>query len=314
MKKLRQKEQRLKDLKDEDTATVQLPEVVDGAPSSPGIQSLEATSGPGLHEQEDPQYLRLSAPMPSQDNGCNGEDANCGSGQEMVTGAVFREQAMATSNLDRVENLHQNSTVSGSSATASKHPSSVRHSRHREPNVGAVTNKSKTWAWKVRTDTEERCPKVESAVDANQETALNTDKNSQVLIGSISVAIEDGDRCSQDSKDYHPAPESHLNTLNHPVAEVMQPTSHDGNGCEDANGGIITPAAEDYSPSSAMTDESGSVCGNAESAEGIGLRRGTVSSGQEAAAFLSQSKHLSYWLFRLQLYSVTPNYSLRPII
>eukprot|EP00494_Astrolonche_serrata_P031745 UN32014 len=58
MKKLRQKEQRLKDLKDEGTM-VQLLEVVDGATSSPGIQSLEAVSGPGLHEQEDPQHLQL---------------------------------------------------------------------------------------------------------------------------------------------------------------------------------------------------------------------------------------------------------------
>ncbi|KAF7046951.1 hypothetical protein CFC21_055936 [Triticum aestivum] len=290
MKKLRQKEQRLKDLKDEGTM-VQLPQVVDAAASSPGIQSLEATSGPGLDEQGDPQYLRLSAPVPpSEDNGCNGEDANCGSGQEMDTGAVFREQAMATSNLDRVENHPPNSTVSGSSATASKHPSSVRHSRHREPNVGAATNKSKTWAWKVRTGVEERCPKGERDVDADQETApLNTDKNSQVLIGSISVAIEDGGGCSQDSKDYHPAPpESNLNTLNDPVAEAMQPVSHDENACEDANGGTITPAAEDRSPSSVVTDESGSVGGNPESAEGVGLRQGTVSSGQEASAFLSQ--------------------------
>ncbi|KAF7044688.1 hypothetical protein CFC21_053883 [Triticum aestivum] len=292
MKKLRQKEQRLKDLKDEGTM-VQLPEVVDGATSSPGIQSLEAVSGPGLHEQEDPQHLQLSAPVPSDDNGCNGEDANCGSGQEIDTAAVFREQAMATSNLDRAENLPPNSSVSGSSATASKHPSSssVRHSRHREPNVGAATNKSKTWAWKVRTGVEERCPKGEPDVDANQETApLNTDKNSQVLIGSISVAIEDGGGCSQDSKDNHPAPpESDSNTLNDPVAKVMQPTSHDENGCEDANGGTITPAAEDHSPSSIMTDESGSVCGNVESAESVGLQRGTMmSSGQEAAAFLSQ--------------------------
>ncbi|KAM3295218.1 hypothetical protein ACQJBY_037848 [Aegilops geniculata] len=281
MKKLRQKEQRLKDLKDEGT-TVQLPEVVDGATSSPGIQFLEAVSGPGLHEQEDPQYLQLSVPMPSEDSGCNGEDANCGSGQEMDTGAVFREQAMATSNLDRVENLPPNSTtVSASSANASKHPSSVRQSRHREPNAGAPTNKSKTWAWKVRTGVEERCPKAEPDVDANQETApLNMDKNSQVLIGSISVAIEDGGGCSQDSKDYHPGPpESDLNTLNDPGAEVMQPINHDENACED------TDAAEDHSPSSVMTDES--VC-EAESAEGGGLRRGTVSSGQEAAAFLSQ--------------------------
>uniref|UniRef100_A0A453GZF8 C2H2-type domain-containing protein n=1 Tax=Aegilops tauschii subsp. strangulata TaxID=200361 RepID=A0A453GZF8_AEGTS len=282
MKKLRQKEQRLKDLKDEGT-TVQLPEAVDGATSSPGIQSLEATSGPGLHEQEDSQYLQLSAPVPSEDNDYNGEDANCGSGQEMDTGAVFREQAMATSNLDRIENLPPNSTVSGSSATASKHPSSssVRHSRHREPNAGAATNKSKTWAWKVRTGVEERCPKGEPDVDANQETApLNTDKNLQVLIGSISVAIEGGGSCSEDSKDYHPAPpESDLNTLNDPVAEAMQPISHDENGCEDAN------AAEDHSPSSVVTDESG--C-DAEAAEGGSLRRGSVSSGQEAAAFLSQ--------------------------
>ena len=68
----------------------------------------------------------------------------------------------------------------------------------------------------------------------------------------------------------------------------MQPVSHDENACEDANGGTITPAAEDRSPSSVVTDESGSVGGNPESAEGVGLRQGTVSSGQEASAFLSQ--------------------------
>ncbi|CAM0885068.1 unnamed protein product [Alopecurus aequalis] len=283
MKKLRQKEQRSKGLKDEDVM-VQLPEMADGAMGSPSIESLEAISGSGLSELEDPQSLRLPAPTSSYDNGFSGEDATCDSGHGIDSGVVFREQAMPTANRDRLENIPQSSTVSGS-VTPLKHPSSARHPRHRDPNASAVSNRSRTWAWKVRTDVEERGPRAELAVGGGHEAVLaDTDKSSWLLIGSISVAVEDGgDKClqgSQPSKDY-PTPESH------PVAKVVESISHDG--CEDSNGGDATPTAEDCSPSSVVTDESGtSSCCDAEAAAGGGSRGGAVFSGEEAAVFLSR--------------------------
>jgi hypothetical protein len=287
MKKLRQKEQRLKDLKDEDVI-VQLPEIADGAT---GIQSTEAISGPGLYEQKDPQNNQLLAPMPSEDNGFNGEDASCDSGHEMDAGVVCREQALPTVNHDRLENVPHNSTVSGSDV-ALKHPSPARHSCHRDPNASAVSNKSKTWAWKVRTDVEEQCPKAKLDVDGRHGMAPIAGENSRLLIGSISVAIEDGARkCLQGlqpSKDYT-TPESY------PVVKVTQPISHDENGCEDSNGGDATTVAENHSPCSVVTDESATSCCDAELAAG----GGTVFSSKEAAFFLSQSKHLSYRLLHL---------------
>jgi hypothetical protein len=110
-------------------------------------------------------------------------------------------------------------------------------------------------------------------------------ENSRLLIGSISVAIEDGGRkCLQGlqpSKDYT-SPESHQ------VVKVTQSISHDLNGCEDSIGGDATPAAENHSPCSLVTAESGSSYCDAELAAG----GGTVLSSKEAAFFLSQSKHL----------------------
>uniref|UniRef100_A0ACD5Y2V6 Uncharacterized protein n=1 Tax=Avena sativa TaxID=4498 RepID=A0ACD5Y2V6_AVESA len=286
MKKLRQKEQRLKDLKDVDV-TVQLPEMVDGATASPGIQVLEAISGPAVCEQEDQQHLRLPAQLPpSDDNGFNREDVICDSGHDMDTGAVCRDQTMSASTHDRLENLPQTSTISGS-AIPSKHPSSARHSRHRDPNASAVSNRSKTWAWKVRTDVEERCPKAELDVDGGHEMVLNASENSRLLIGSISLAIEDGGGKTlqdlQHPKDY-PAPDSHLN---HPVVKVMQPVGHNGNGSEDTNGGGATSAAKNHSPCSVVMDESGSICCNAELTVDRDVA-GTVFSSKEAAFFLSQ--------------------------
>lgn len=264
MKKLRQKEQRLKDLKDEDVMA-QLSEMVDGPTGSPGIQSLEAVS-------ENP--------------GFSGDDTTCDSAHRMDTNVVSREQGMSTSNLDRLQNLPQNSTISGFT-TASKHPSSVRHSRHRDPNASAASNRSKTWAWKVRADVEECCPKADLDVDGrHNEMDVNADKSSQLLIGSISVAIEDGSRkrlqVLQPSKD-HPTPKSHLND---PAVKVTQPISHDGNSeCERTEGGSVTLPAEDHSPSSVVTDESGSPsCCDAEPAAG----GSAVFSSKEAAVFLSQ--------------------------
>ncbi|KAM0856623.1 hypothetical protein ACQ4PT_049018 [Festuca glaucescens] len=273
MKKLRQKEQRLKDLKDEDVI-VQVPEMVDGAT---GIHSVEAISGPGLNEQEDPQYVQLPVPpTPSGDNGFNGEDVR----HEVDTGVVWREQAMSTSNQDRLQNLPHNSNVSDSTV-ASKHPSPTRHSRHRDPNASAASNRTKTWAWKVQTDVEERCPKSELDVDGGHVMAPIAGENSRLLIGSISVAIEDGGRnCLQGlqpSKDYT-SPESHQ------VVKVTQSISHDLNGCEGSNGGDATPVAENHSPCSLVTAESGSSCCDAELAAG----GGTVLSSKEAAFFLSQ--------------------------
>ena len=291
MKKLRQKEQRSKDLKDEDVM-VELSESIDGAIVSPRTQSLEAISGPGLcGQEENPQYLQLPALTPSEDNSFS---PTCDSGCEMDIVVVTREQPMSTSDLDRLENLPQTSIVS-SSAIMFKHPPSARHLHHRDLNASAASKRSGTWAWKVRADAvEERCPKAEFDVDGGHETVLDTEKCSQLLIGSISVAIEDDKRlqglhCS--------TPESHSNIVNHPLVKVTQPTSHAEDGCEDTNGGSATPIAENHSPSSVVTDESGSS--NGELTAGGDARGGAVFSSKEASVFLSQSKRMSHRSFLL---------------
>ncbi|KAF0911502.1 hypothetical protein E2562_011147 [Oryza meyeriana var. granulata] len=295
MKKLRQKEQRLKDFNDEDVID-RLPGTVDGATDSSRILSLkEATSDPGLYEQEDTQYLCLPTPVASEDNNSfvdlSVEHDIHYPGHEVNSGVVLSQQAFSRLRLGRTANLAQNSSASGS-AIGSKHPALARHSHHRGPNVSTVSNRNKTWAWKVRTEIEENNPKDELNIDNGQGIALN--KESRVLIGSISVAIEDGSKCLQDiqySKEY-PTPASQLNIGSHPGMKVMQPVSdgEDGNGYTahndvDVN---ITPTAENHSSSNVMTDGSScSSCCNVGLAEGGGLR-GTMLSSKEAAAFLSR--------------------------
>jgi hypothetical protein len=298
MKKLRQKEQRLKDLKDEDV-TDRFPGSVDGTTDSSGILSLkEATSDPGLYEQEDTQ---LPTPVASEDNSSFAdlpvEHDIHDPGHEVNPSVTLNQQVFSRHRVGRTENFAQNSFASGGSAIGSKHPASVRHSHYRGANAGAVSNRNKTWTWKVRTEIEEHSPKDELNIDDGQEIVLN--KKSRVLIGSISVAIEDGSECLEDnqySKEY-PTPASQLNIGNHPVTKVMQPFNHgeEGNGYNAHNDVevSITPTAQDHSSSGVMTDGNNcSSCCNAGLAEGGGLR-GAIFSSKEAAAFLSQSNYLS---------------------
>ncbi|CAM0953248.1 unnamed protein product [Alopecurus aequalis] len=275
MKKLRQKEQRSKDLKDKD-AMVELAEMAEGTTGSPGIQSLDAISGPGLCEEEYPQCLQLPA------------HATFDSGREMDPVVVTREQPMSTSDLDRLDNARQAGIVSGS-GIPSKHPPLARHSRHRDPNASPASNRSGTWAWKVRADVvEERCPKAKLDVEGDHVTVLETDKSSRLLIGSISVAIET-EKCLQGSQCLNepPTPKSHSDIVNHTLVKLMQPASHAKDGCEDTNGGSVTSTAENHSPSSVVTEESSS--NNVELAAGGGdSRGGAVFSSKEAGVFLSR--------------------------
>uniref|UniRef100_A0A0A9CI98 Uncharacterized protein n=1 Tax=Arundo donax TaxID=35708 RepID=A0A0A9CI98_ARUDO len=285
MKKLRQKEQRLKDLKDEDV-TVRLSEITDDATDSHGIQSLEAISDPGLYEQEDSQHLQIPT---REDNGFNVdqsvEDDSCDLGHGMNTGVTLRQQVISRRHVGSTENLAQNSSVSGP-AVASKHP--ARRSNYRDPNVCALSNRNKTWEWKVRAVVEEQCPKHESDIERH---GMVVSKNSRVLIGSISVAIEDGSGRSRDLRhsEHDPTPPS-LKIINHSVIEVPQPISHEesGNKCIPHDDGNITPAVENHFVSNVMTDKSScSTCCNADLTRGGHLQR-TMFSSKEATAFLSR--------------------------
>ncbi|XP_062193629.1 uncharacterized protein LOC133897074 [Phragmites australis] len=228
MKKLRQKEQRLKDLKDEDV-TIHLSEIMDDETDSLGIQSLKAISDAGHYEQEDSQYFEF----PTQDDNCfnvdqSKEDVSCDLGHGMSTGDILRQQVISRCHIGRTENLAQNSSVSGL-AVASKHP--ARHSNYRDPNACTVLNRNKTWEWKVRAEIEEQGPKHELDMDDRHNMVLG--KNSHVLIGSISVAIEDGSERSQDLWHFKhdPTPPS-SKIINHSVIKVAQPISHEENGNE----------------------------------------------------------------------------------
>ncbi|KAG8050246.1 hypothetical protein GUJ93_ZPchr0009g1569 [Zizania palustris] len=282
MKKLRQKEQRLKDFKDEDTMD-RLPGIVDGATDLSGIQSLKATSGPDLYEQEyDNSLVVLSIEHDIHDP--------C---PKVNSGAILRQQVLSRDRLDRTENLAQNSSASGS-AVGSNYPGLPRYSHYRGTNVSAVSNRNKTWAKKVRTEIEQHRPKDELSIDDGQDIVLN--KKSRVLIGSISVAVEDVSECFQDiqcAKEY-PTRASQLSVVNHHEVKLMQPISHEEIGneytsCNDVDVSI-TPTAEAHSSSSVMTD--GSSCSSR-------FLQGTMFSSKEAAAFLSQSNYLTGYYYTI---------------
>ncbi|KAF8675243.1 hypothetical protein HU200_047916 [Digitaria exilis] len=302
MKKLRQKEQRLKDLKDEDVA-VQLPEIMDDGICSPGIQSFKATSDPVLYDQEESLYLPSPAPVTSEtDNGFKAdlpvEDVCCDSVPEMDKSVVLRQQVISRHHLGRTEKLAENSV--SSSAGASKQPTLTRPSNYRDPNVCSSQSRNKTWARKVNTEIEKQCPKHRLDVDDVHNMAPS--KNSRVLIGSISVAIEDGSEHLKDfgSKNGPVPPNS--KTLKHVSVQVIQPVTQEENRNEGIphSDGNCAPAEENHSCFSGMTDErSYSTCHIADLAEGGHLRR-TMFSSKEATAFLSQSKHLTAVIFFLE--------------
>lgn len=295
MKKLRQKEQRLKNLKDEDV-TVQSSETMDDATCSTTIQSVKAISDPGRFEQEESQYLQFPAPITSEtDNGFNVdlsvEDISCDLGPEMDQGVVLR-QHVSRHHLGRTENLAENNIVPGPVDT-SKNPAFARPSNYKDPNVCSAPSRYKTYALKLQSEIEEQCQKHELDVD---EHGMGPSKNSRVLIGSISVAIEDGSEHSH-SKNDPVSPSS--KTVKHASVKVMQPVTHEGN----RNEGIphsdfnSMPAAENRPHSSVTTDEiSYSTYCSADLAVDEHLQR-TRFSSKEATAFLSQSKHLAAVIF-----------------
>ncbi|CAN6197776.1 unnamed protein product [Urochloa humidicola] len=277
MKKLRQKEQKLKDLKDESVA-IQLPEIMDDATLPPVIQSFKAVSDPGLYEQEETQYIKFPAPVTSEaENGFNMdlsvEDVSCDSGPEMDKGVALRQQVTSRHHLGRTDKLSENNSVSGS-AVASKQPC-------------PSPNRNKTWARKVQAEIENQRPKHGLNVDDEHNTAPS--KNSRVLIGSISVAIEDSsehlkDFCSKND----PVPPS-SKTMKHASVNVMRPVTHKENKNEGIRNGDdnSTLAEENHSCFSGVSNESYSTCRSADLADGEHLRR-TMFSSKEAAAFLSQ--------------------------
>jgi len=292
MKKLRQKEQRLKNLKDEDV-TVQSPEIMDDATCSTAIQSVKSISHP------ESQYLQFPAPITSEtDNGFNVdlsvEDISCDLGPEMDKGIVLR-QHVSRHRLGRTERLAENSIVPGPVVT-SKHPAFVRPSNYKDPNVCSAPSRHKTCALKLQSEIEEQCQKHELDID---EHGMGPSKNSRVLIGSISVAIEDGSEHLQDFRSKNdPVPPS-SKTVKHASVKVMQPVTHGGNRNEgiphsDSNS---TAVAENHSHSSVATDEiSYSTYCSADLVVDEHLQR-TMFSSKEATAFLSQSKHLAAVIF-----------------
>ncbi|CAL5090326.1 unnamed protein product [Urochloa decumbens] len=261
-------------------------------PLPPVIQSFKAVSDPGLYEQEESQHIQFTAPVTSEiDNSFNVdlsvEDVSCHTGPEMDKGVVLRQQVISRHNLGRTEKLSENSSVSGS-AVASKQPALVRPSNYRDANVCSSPNRNKTWARKVQAEIENRCPKHGLDVGDEQNTAPS--KNSRVLIGSISVAIEDGSEHLKDFRSKNdPVPPS-SKTVKHASVKVMPPVTHK----ENKNEGIpnsddnSAPAEENHSCFSGMTNESTySTCRSADLAEGEHLRL-TMFSSKEATAFLSQ--------------------------
>ncbi|TVU10587.1 hypothetical protein EJB05_44129 [Eragrostis curvula] len=218
MKKLRQKEQKSKDLKNEEVS-VHLSEIVIVASGSPELQSLKAVSDPGLYEQEDSQHPQFQAQDDYGFNVDRVEGTSCDSGHEMDAGVTTRQQFISKHHMGRTENLAQNSFSSGT-ALASKHP--ARHSSYRDPNVYTLSNRNKTWERKVRADIEEQCPKHDLDID------VGLGKNSRVLIGSISVAIEDGSEHSQEfGNPKHDSASPSSKIINNSVTEVMESLRHE---------------------------------------------------------------------------------------
>ncbi|KAG8051055.1 hypothetical protein GUJ93_ZPchr0009g652 [Zizania palustris] len=99
--------------------------MVDGATDLPGIHSLEATSDPGLYEQ-DPQYLCLPTLVVSEDDSSLGglsiEHDIHDPCHEVNSGVILRQQVLSRDHLGRTENLAQNRFVS----VGSKYPALPR--------------------------------------------------------------------------------------------------------------------------------------------------------------------------------------------
>ncbi|GJM99608.1 hypothetical protein PR202_ga16728 [Eleusine coracana subsp. coracana] len=261
LKKVRQKEQRLKDLTDEEV-TAHLSGSIEDASGFPKSQSLEVVSDLGHYEQEDPQYSRFQA----QDDNSFHVDQSV---EEAGCDIIASQESVLRHHKGSIKNLAQNNIFS-SMPLAPKHP--ARHSSYRDPKACTLLNRNKTWEWKVRSETEEQCPKNE--LDIND----GHGKNSRVIIGSISVAIHDDSEHSQNFGDpKHDLSPSSSMIIDNSVIEMMEPLSHK----ESKNNGKITPEME----------KQYSTCCSAETRkEMIGFVHSqcTTFSSREATIFLSR--------------------------
>jgi len=213
----------------------------------------------------------------------------------MDKGVVLRKQVISRHHLGRTEKLAENSFVSGS-AVVSKQAALARPSNYRDANVCSSPNRNKTWARKVPAEIGNQCPKHGLDVDDEHNMALS--KNSRVLIGSICVAIEDGNEHLKDSRSKNDPVPPCSKIVKH-ASVVVRPVTHKENRNEGISNsdGNSAPADENPSCFSSMTDESShSTCCSADFAEGEHLRR-TMFSSKEATSFLSQSKRLTAVIF-----------------
>lgn len=320
MKKLRQKEQKARDLTADVTNKVSSPGIVECPSGSTGTPSPRTPSESELYTQkaslhEDPCSL-VPTRSPDADAELNfrlhmhTENADQNMDHQKQMENSIRQPTTVQHLLSKLARTFQNGLNSGQ-VPSSKCSISMKHSNYKDPKAVASVNWHKVWTPKSKPDNEEDSSDRVDRKHRDQPVIID---NSEVLIGSISVTLGQGTDHCQDSSSLRSShyqgklakADSTMTDINRLGAKLWKPVAYQENcDCaiirsdkrENKMDGHNTETASQISPdkkclASGGMDDSGSE----RYKDLLVVHRSAILSGprlfssKDVEAFLSQSK------------------------
>lgn len=204
LKKLRQKEQKSKEVSDGEKVDSNLslldtPEGSSGSAGTPSprgpSESELSTSEASLHQ--DPLSLSSMQPRDSVSDAnlrqpLYIEDADQGTGHQMRMGSE-RWKPIASQRLVPKQARKALNGFHAGQVTSTKSSGFVRHGNYRDPKSVPLANGHKVWTPKSRPECETEGTSERETVSREQAEELVVSDKTKVMIGSITVALGDGD-------------------------------------------------------------------------------------------------------------------------
>lgn len=324
MKKLRQKEQKAKDLTDVDNR-VRSTDTMDCTSGSTGTPTPRASSESDLYAQEasidqDPQSSEpAGSPDPVTETNfilhVHTEDADQNMDHLKQMENCGGEPTVARYLLSKPSRNFRNGFCSGQVPVA-KFSISMKHGNHKDPKAATSANWHKIWTRKSKPDNEEEGSS--DRVDGEHRDQLVIIDNSEVLIGSISVTLGQSNDCCQDSgssccscyQEKLVTPDSSMNDVNCSGAKLRKPvacqydfdyTTMRSDKRENTMDGHSAGTAGQISPDQSCFSSVGMDGASSEGCKDLlaphrsaNLSRPMLYSVKDAEAFLAQSKDLSH--------------------
>ncbi|KAL9250919.1 hypothetical protein AKJ16_DCAP04803, partial [Drosera capensis] len=211
-KKLRQKEHKMKELaKERLDLTDEVTSTTEGVPSEPTASptdvsdsdsqtpSISQGSVPSLHGSDpiDVEEVPNNLPLSGADAAYPDSVAHQNVEQRPIRRSLRRLLVNYRWQGSKVQQT--NGFYVGRNHQAMKVVSTQKHGTYRDSRSAAVSSVSKVWTPKPRSEANEGNPRVKMQNEPKNQESEN--KNSEVLIGSISVAL--GSQCHQQSNENH---------------------------------------------------------------------------------------------------------------